>query len=91
MERHDLLLGGNHRLESQDSCAVIKDNSVLLVSSHSNKEKWALPKGGWEIDETALEAAKRETFEEAGVLHISILLFLGGGGHWREHINCNIS
>ncbi|KAK8831408.1 hypothetical protein WA577_000496, partial [Blastocystis sp. JDR] len=48
-------------------CAVIKDNSILMVSSHHTKGKWVLPKGGWESDETALEAAKRETFEEAGV------------------------
>lgn len=31
---------------------------------------WILPKGGWEKDETAPEAAARETHEEAGCLGI---------------------
>lgn len=50
-----------------NSCVVIKDNSFLLISSHNTSDKWVLPKGGWEVDETEEEAAKRETFEEAGV------------------------
>ena len=53
-----------------------------MVSSHHTKGKWVLPKGGWETDETALEAAKRETFEEAGVIAAFNLSFVGGGGHW---------
>ena len=44
-----------------------------------------------ESDETALEAAKRETFEEAGVMNTFLLSFVGGRGHWRKHLNCNIS
>eukprot|EP01064_Diplonema_japonicum_P017103 TRINITY_DN2515_c0_g1_i4.p1 TRINITY_DN2515_c0_g1~~TRINITY_DN2515_c0_g1_i4.p1 ORF type:complete len:149 (+),score=32.91 TRINITY_DN2515_c0_g1_i4:41-487(+) len=39
---------------------------VLLISS-LNTPDWVLPKGGWETDETACEAAVRETLEEAGV------------------------
>lgn len=62
-----------------------------MVSSHHTKGKWVLPKGGWESDETALEAAKRETFEEAGVMNTFLLSFVGGRGHWRKHLNCNIS
>lgn len=42
------------------------EKRVLLVSSR--KKSWTLPKGGWEEDETAQEAASRETFEEAGVV-----------------------
>lgn len=91
MEKRDLSWGENHGLESPISCAVIKDNSILMVSSHHTKGKWVLPKGGWESDETALEAAKRETFEEAGVINTFVLSFVGGRGHWRKHLNCNIS
>lgn len=91
MEKRDLSWGENHGLESPVSCAVIKDNSILMVSSHHTKGKWVLPKGGWESDETALEAAKRETFEEAGVINTFVLSFVGGRGHWRKHLNCNIS
>lgn len=39
---------------------------VLLVSSRRGAGM-VLPKGGWEIDESVLEAAQRETWEEAGV------------------------
>lgn len=39
---------------------------VLLISS-SNGSGWVFPKGGWELDESAKEAARRETVEEGGV------------------------
>lgn len=35
----------------------------------SNRKNWVIPKGGWETDEpTAAEAAKREAWEEAGIV-----------------------
>ncbi|XP_068335437.1 nudix hydrolase 13, mitochondrial-like [Pyrus communis] len=39
---------------------------VLMVSSPDRHDR-VFPKGGWEDDETVLEAACREAFEEAGV------------------------
>ncbi|KAI9264450.1 NUDIX hydrolase domain-like protein, partial [Sporodiniella umbellata] len=39
----------------------------LLVTSSSNQDVWVIPKGGWETDETQIQAAMRETWEEAGV------------------------
>ncbi|XP_010528113.1 PREDICTED: nudix hydrolase 13, mitochondrial-like isoform X2 [Tarenaya hassleriana] len=39
---------------------------VLMVSS-PNRHDLVFPKGGWEDDETVLEAATREAMEEAGV------------------------
>jgi diphosphoinositol-polyphosphate diphosphatase len=39
---------------------------VLLISSSGGKG-WVFPKGGWELDETAKDAARRETVEEGGV------------------------
>ncbi|CAN6575220.1 unnamed protein product [Malus baccata var. baccata] len=39
---------------------------VLMVSSPDRYDR-VFPKGGWEDDETVLEAACREAFEEAGV------------------------
>ena len=38
-----------------------------MVTSSSDPQRWVIPKGGWEIDESAQEAAVRETWEEAGV------------------------
>ena len=41
---------------------------VLLIQS-TRRNCWVLPKGGWEIDEaTAEDAARREAWEEAGVV-----------------------
>ncbi|KAL6768930.1 DIPP1 [Auxenochlorella protothecoides x Auxenochlorella symbiontica] len=39
---------------------------VLMVSSRAGKG-YAFPKGGWELDESLEDAARRETVEEAGV------------------------
>ncbi|KAF2400150.1 hypothetical protein EJ06DRAFT_510122 [Trichodelitschia bisporula] len=40
---------------------------VLLIQS-TGRKGWVLPKGGWETDETAQEAACREAWEEAGIV-----------------------
>lgn len=41
---------------------------VLLVQSQVTPSRWLFPKGGVEPDETAVEAATRETCEEGGVI-----------------------
>src|SRR3989338_8701894 len=48
---------------------------VLVVSQHGTS--WSLPKGHIEEGENALEAAKREVFEEAGVSDIESIRELG--------------
>jgi diphosphoinositol-polyphosphate diphosphatase len=40
---------------------------VLLIES-SRRTGWVIPKGGWEKDEECMDAAKREAWEEAGIL-----------------------
>ncbi|KAI8368172.1 NUDIX hydrolase domain-like protein [Radiomyces spectabilis] len=49
---------------------------ILLISSSKHEGVWVIPKGGWENDETQVEAALRETWEEAGVRGV-ISGFLG--------------
>lgn len=46
---------------------LVKDNSVLLVY-HSYMDNWHFPGGGMKRGETALEAACREAYEEAGAI-----------------------
>jgi len=46
---------------------ITRDGRIILVSA-GRKEEWILPKGGWDADETKVECAARETYEEAGLL-----------------------
>ncbi|CAN8312102.1 unnamed protein product [Cochlearia groenlandica] len=48
------------------SVEFVNKLQVLMVSS-PNRHDFVFPKGGWEDDETVLEAASREAMEEAGV------------------------
>ncbi|KAI7745806.1 hypothetical protein M8C21_027678 [Ambrosia artemisiifolia] len=41
---------------------------VLVISAQRKGKGMLFPKGGWESDESIVEAAKRESVEEAGVL-----------------------
>ena len=45
------------------------DKTQVLLIQSTRRGGWVLPKGGWELDEeTASEAARREAWEEAGVI-----------------------
>jgi len=44
------------------------DRTRVLVIQSTRRGGWVLPKGGWETDEAAHEAACREAWEEAGVI-----------------------
>ncbi len=50
-------------------------NQVLIVQQKGNS--WSLPKGHLDEGEGALEAAKREIFEESGVSELVLLSELG--------------
>ena len=45
------------------------DKTQVLLLESTRRGGWVLPKGGWELDEeSASEAARREAWEEAGVI-----------------------
>ncbi|XP_059623215.1 nudix hydrolase 17, mitochondrial-like [Cornus florida] len=53
---------------TKKSSSVVEEELEVLVISSQNKAKGMLfPKGGWETDESIIDAAQRETMEEAGV------------------------
>ena len=52
--------------EKAAGCIIIKDNKVLLILQKSGNF-WGFPKGHLEVNETEIEAAKRETLEETGL------------------------
>jgi len=55
-----------YRYRSASQTPSIEEMEVLLISSQKG-HSMLFPKGGWEINESMEDAAKRETLEEAGV------------------------
>lgn len=70
--------GREHQIYTNDGSRLVaggvilnNDNTkVLMISSSKNQNKWIIPKGGIEDDEinNYLQAARREIWEEAGVI-----------------------
>ncbi|KAJ5688725.1 hypothetical protein N7462_003117 [Penicillium macrosclerotiorum] len=56
--------------------AVSADRTQVLMIQSTGPGGWVLPKGGWEFDESAEDAACREAWEEAGI-HCTIYKDLG--------------
>ncbi|KAL6530546.1 Nudix hydrolase 16, mitochondrial [Orobanche minor] len=63
-------------VEEDGSGTLEKIVEVLMINSNSGSGL-LFPKGGWENDETAEEAAEREAMEEAGVRGDLVKHFLG--------------
>ncbi|KAB1201359.1 Nudix hydrolase 13, mitochondrial [Morella rubra] len=53
--------------EEKDQIREKEDSVEVLMVSSPNRDDLVFPKGGWEDDETVVEAACREALEEAGV------------------------
>ncbi|KAM1026607.1 hypothetical protein ACFX2J_039394 [Malus domestica] len=67
-----------YRYRKTEKTSSDEELEVLVISSQKGKGM-LFPKGGWEMDESIEEAAKRETLEEAGVIgHLETRL-----GMWR--------
>ncbi|XP_010271341.1 PREDICTED: nudix hydrolase 18, mitochondrial-like [Nelumbo nucifera] len=56
-----------YRCNNPSNDADINDLEVLMISSQKKRHIMLFPKGGWEQDESIVQAAERETYEEAGV------------------------
>ena len=54
---------------------VARDGLIVVVNQRGSS--WSLPKGHIEKGETALKAAKREIFEEAGIRDLEFVKELG--------------
>ena len=63
------------RTESAGGVVVNSKGEILVVSQHGTS--WSLPKGHIDQGEDALEAAKREIFEESGISELVLIKDLG--------------
>ncbi|KAI4348400.1 hypothetical protein L6164_009127 [Bauhinia variegata] len=61
----------------EDGEGDAEDKIEVLMVSSPNRDDLVFPKGGWENDETVIEAACREALEEAGVKGIPREIPLG--------------
>ncbi len=61
--------------ESAGGVVLGPDGRIVVVEQHGNS--WTLPKGGVEEGENAMDAARREIFEETGLKNIVLLKELG--------------
>lgn len=64
-------------METQSAGGVVisPNKAILLVNQKSNS--WSLPKGHIEVNESAIDAAKREIYEESGVSDLTLIMALG--------------
>lgn len=67
------------------SGVVLCDNLILVVNQHGRA--WSLPKGHVEQDETPLQTAKREIYEESGIKDKDLHFVKELGSYQRYKIN----
>ena len=67
---------------------VVNDfNQVAIVNQ--NHDSWSLPKGHIDPGENALEAAKREIYEETGIVDLKFVKELGSYNRYRIGLDGN--
>lgn len=62
---------------------VLNEKGEVLLVSHAVSNLWGFPKGKIDEGEEALEAAKREIFEESGVSNLEYVEELGTYSRFR--------
>ena len=75
----------------QVKCAggiVINDSSEVAIVNQ-NHDSWSLPKGHIDPGENALDAAKREIYEETGIIDLEFIKELGSYNRYRIGLDGN--
>lgn len=71
------------------SGGVVLNEKGLILVVNQNSNSWSLPKGHIDPGETALEAAKREIYEESGIEEKYLMLIKELGTYERYKIALN--
>jgi len=61
----------------ESSGGVVVNNGKVVLVYQANTDTWSLPKGHVDANESLLEAAKREIFEETGIGSLKFIKELG--------------
>ena len=67
--------------ESAGGVVINVEGYVLVVNQHGTS--WSLPKGHIDPGEDSLTAARREIYEEAGIVHVELVRDLGSYQRYR--------
>lgn len=62
--------------KTESSGGIVKKNGLILVVSQHGTS-WSLPKGHIKRGENKIDAAKREIYEEAGIIDLKLVKSLG--------------
>jgi ADP-ribose pyrophosphatase YjhB (NUDIX family) len=73
------------RTHSAGGVVTNDEGKVLVVSQHGTS--WSLPKGHIDPGENALEAARREIYEESGVRDLELIRELGTYERYKIGVN----
>ena len=68
---------------------IIVNEYKEVVIVNQNHDSWSLPKGHVEDNETFLETAKREIYEETGLSNIELIKELGSYERYRISLDGN--
>ena len=70
------------------SGGIIMNNKNVAVVNQ-NHDSWSLPKGHIDPGESRLDAAKREIYEETGIIDLKLIKYLGEYSRFRIGLDCN--
>ena len=61
-------------VECAGGIIINKNNEVVIVNQ--NHDSWSLPKGHIDPGESNLETAKREIYEETGIIDLKLIKYI---------------
>ena len=69
--------------QTQSAGAVILNKKGEILVVNQQRTSWSLPKGHIENNETPMEAAKREIYEESGINQLNFIKELGSYNRYK--------
>ena len=66
---------------------INKNQEIAIVNQ--NHDSWSLPKGHIDPGESRLDAAKREIYEETGIIDLKLIRYLGEYSRYRIGLDGN--